>query len=127
METVNTVAVAADGAAAPPGFGGGSILLIVLFIAVFYFIAIRPQNKQMNEKRAMISNIRAEDAVVTIGGIHGVVVKADEDEDTLFLRVAPGVEIEFLKAAVQNITNRDWREEFPQFQKKGLFAPRENK
>ncbi|MDR1321640.1 MAG: preprotein translocase subunit YajC [Gracilibacteraceae bacterium] len=125
METLNAAASAVDApAAAAPGFGGQTIILVVLFIAVFYFIAIRPQNKQMTEKRAMLSSIRREDTIVTIGGIHGIVVKVEEDEDTLYVRVAPGVEVEFLKAAIQTITNRDWREEFPQFQKKGLFGPK---
>jgi preprotein translocase subunit YajC len=123
---VNT---AAEGgaAAAAPGFGLNSIILIVLFIGVFYFIMIRPQSKQMNEKRTMLNDLRLEDTVVTIGGIHGVVTRVDEDEETIILRVAPEVEIEFLKAAVQTITNRDWREAYPQFQKKSLFAPRSNK
>jgi preprotein translocase subunit YajC len=121
------IKTAAEGAAGTPAFGGGSILIVVLFIAVFYFIAIRPQSKQMNEKRTMLGNLRPEDAVVTIGGIHGVVVRSDEDEETIILRVAPGVEIEFLKAAVQSITNRDWRDEFPQYKKKSLFAPRGDK
>ncbi|MDR1603385.1 MAG: preprotein translocase subunit YajC [Gracilibacteraceae bacterium] len=125
---VNTAA--GDAAAAAPGFGLNSIVLIVLFIGVFYFIAIRPQSKQVNEKRAMLSDIRPGDDVVTIGGIHGVVVQVNEDEDddeAIVLRVAPEVEIKFLKAAVQNITNRDWREGFPQFQKKGMFVRKGDK
>ncbi|MDR1961112.1 MAG: preprotein translocase subunit YajC [Gracilibacteraceae bacterium] len=121
------IAAATEGTTTAPGGGSSMIILLVAFVAIFYFIAIRPQSRQMKEKQAMLSNMRPDDAIVTIGGINGVVVKADEDEDTIIVRVAPGVEMEFLKAAVQSIKNRDWREEFPQFQKKGLFAPKDGR
>jgi preprotein translocase subunit YajC len=87
------------------------ILPIVLFVAILYFLMIRPQSKQQKERKLLLSSIRIKDKVTTIGGIHGTVTKVKED--TVIIRVAQNVEIEFEKHAVQNITNRNYKDSAP--------------
>ena len=75
-----------------------------LIILVFYFLIIRPQNKKQKETQAMLSSIRKNDRVTTIGGIRGV-VQAVKD-DTVIIKVDDNVKLEFSKSAVSAVNNR---------------------
>ena len=60
-------------------FGGSSPLVGTLFMyaaiaAIFYFILIRPQQKQRKEHELLINTLKKGDEVVTAGGIVGEVV-----------------------------------------------------
>ncbi len=63
--------------------GGGSglvsILMIVGFIALMYFMLIRPQKKQQKKEKEMRDNLQIGDEIITIGGIYGRVVSLKED------------------------------------------------
>jgi preprotein translocase subunit YajC len=87
------------------------LLPIVLFVVIIYFLMIRPQNKQQKERKMLLASIRTRDKVITIGGLHGTVTKVKED--SVILRIAQNVEVEFEKTAVQSITNRDYRDSAP--------------
>ncbi len=80
------------------GIGIGMILFWVLIFGVFYFILIRPQQKQQKEHRKLISELKAGDHIVTIGGFKGVITQAKEDG--FKVRLAPEVEMEIIKSAV---------------------------
>ena len=62
------------------------IVPLALMLVVWYFLLIRPQRKKDKEHKDMISSLKKNDEVVTIGGIHGVVVLVKEK--TLTVRVA---------------------------------------
>ncbi len=49
------------------------------FIAIFYFLIIRPQKKREAQTREMRDNLRVGDKIVTIGGINGKVAKISDD------------------------------------------------
>jgi len=85
------------------------LIWLVVFFAIIYFIIIRPQNKQQKARREMLDSLRVKDKVITIGGIHGTITKINEDN--VMIKVADGVEIEFLRQAVQSIENRDYKED----------------
>lgn len=57
----------------------------------------------------MLDSVRLRDKVVTIGGIHGTVTKLNED--TVIVKVANNVELEFIRPAIQSIENRDYKED----------------
>ena len=73
------------------------IPLIFLFV-VFYFLLIRPQRKKQQEHQLMIAGIKKNDEVVTVGGMHGVVVNVKER--TFVLRVDDNTKVEIDKTAV---------------------------
>ena len=50
-----------------------SVLPFVLIMGVMYFFMIRPQQRQAQEKQQMLQALKKGDAIVTIGGLHGVV------------------------------------------------------
>ncbi len=87
--------------------GGGimSFLPMIAIIAIFYFLMIRPQQKQAKRLREMREAFQVNDRVITGGGIHGVItnikgnvvtvriadgVKIDVDRDSLHLEGAQG-------------------------------------
>lgn len=51
-----------------------TILMYAAIGAIFYFILLRPQQKQRREHDAMIRSLRKGDEIVTAGGVIGEVV-----------------------------------------------------
>jgi len=65
------------------GAGQSNILaslfpLLVLF-AIFYFLVIRPQQKQAKQHKEMVASLKKGDKIVTTGGLIAEVVKPEED------------------------------------------------
>jgi preprotein translocase subunit YajC len=89
------------------GFGMmSSLLIMVLLFAVMYFILIRPQKKKEKEQKAMQSDLRMGDEVVTIGGVVGLVVKIADD--TVVIECGDRSRIRMKKWAIQeNVTVRE--------------------
>ncbi|MCM8786534.1 MAG: preprotein translocase subunit YajC [Candidatus Omnitrophica bacterium] len=65
---------------------------------IVYFILIKPQQKRQQEHIQMINSLKKNDEVVTIGGIHGVIVNVKEK--TFVLRIDDNVKIEIDKNAI---------------------------
>ncbi|NLX58381.1 MAG: preprotein translocase subunit YajC [Phycisphaerae bacterium] len=63
---------------APGGFQPSMLLMMGVMLVVLYFVMFRPQKKQEKKRREMLSAMKKNDHVVTIGGIHGVVYSVDE-------------------------------------------------
>ena len=74
------------------------VLTLALMVGIFYFLLIRPQQRRARQQRDLVQSLDVGDEVVTIGGIHGVIVEIDEDEVTL--DVGGGTRIRFVKQAV---------------------------
>ncbi len=80
----------ADGQAPtnPPGAGPFAMLLPLGMIAlVFWFLFLRPQRKEQQQRQAMITNIKKNDRVVTVGGIYGVVTNVHREADEITIKV----------------------------------------
>ena len=52
--------------------------LILLFV-IFYFLIIRPQQKQQKAHKEMLESLKKGDTIVTNGGLIAEVVKPEED------------------------------------------------
>ena len=91
---------------APPGGSGSSqVMMQLLFFgaifAIFYFLLIRPQQKQKADRQRMLDAVKRGDRVVTSGGLHGVVTGLNEH--TVTLRVSDQVKLEFDRAAIGRV------------------------
>ena len=84
---------------------GSQVVMIPLMIALFYLLAIRPQQQQRKELLARIAAIQQGDKVITQAGIHGIIHNVREK--TVVIKVADGVMIEFDKAAIATILKKD--------------------
>ena len=82
-----------------------SLLYIIGLFVILYFLMIRPQQQRQKKHQEMIKNLKANERIVTIGGIYGTIVKIKED--SLILKIADNTEIEILKTAVSRVENRD--------------------
>jgi preprotein translocase subunit YajC len=98
MTFLETVAYAAEGAAAPADAIWQQVIFIGGFIAIFYFLLWRPQSKRRKEHQALMAGISKGDEVVTVGGIVGLVTKVEDD--FIKVQVAPGTEFRVQKSAV---------------------------
>lgn len=82
-----------------------NFLLIVLyavgFIAIFYFMAIRPQQRQRRAHEELVSAIKPGDEVITAGGMFGT-VKRTEDA-VITLQIAKNVDIRVARKAVTEV------------------------
>ena len=74
----------------------------ILIFFVFYFLIIKPQKDKQKEQKKMIDNLKKNDAVVTVSGIHGTIVLVKEK--TVMVRVDDNVKIEFDKDAIASAT-----------------------
>jgi len=87
------------GASGQSGFIG--LLPIVLMFGLLYFLMIRPQMKRAKEQRQMIDGLQKGDEVITSGGVVGKITKLGETY--LTVEIAPSIEINVQKAAVQTL------------------------
>lgn len=76
-------------------------LPLLLVFGIFYFLIIRPQQKQAKQHQAMLKNIEKGNQVVTVGGIHGKVVGVAEN--ILTLEIADNVKIKVERSGVQSL------------------------
>jgi preprotein translocase subunit YajC len=92
-------------AQSPSGQGGGSAMVQLAFFAaifaIFYFLLIRPQQKQKRERETMLTAVKPGDRVVMSSGLHGTVVKLSDNAVTL--KVADQVRLEFDRSAIGRI------------------------
>ena len=75
---------------------------VVGFIAIFYFLAIRPQQKQRKSHEQLVSSVKRGDKVVSIGGIYGTVKRVEEG--FIVMEVSKGVEVKLARRAIAEIT-----------------------
>jgi preprotein translocase subunit YajC len=94
----------AQGGGSGPGGFAAPFLTFGLLIAIFYFLLIRPQQKQRKEHAKMIEELKKGDQVVTQGGIHGSVYKIKDD--TVSLEVADGVRLRVSKSAITGMRGK---------------------
>lgn len=94
------LAEAADAAAGTPAVSGAITqgLLLGGFIAIFYFLILRPQTKRAKMHRELVNSIQEGDEVVTTGGMLGKVTKVQEQY--LSIKIAENVNIQVQKQAV---------------------------
>ncbi|MBP3620810.1 MAG: preprotein translocase subunit YajC [Lachnospiraceae bacterium] len=56
-----------------------TILIIVLWLAVFYFMLIRPQKKQQKQRDELNRSMEPGDSIMTTGGFYGTLLDIVDD------------------------------------------------
>jgi preprotein translocase subunit YajC len=56
-----------------------SLLPLIVLFGIFYFLIIRPQQKQVKSHKEMLEALKKGDKIVTNGGLICEVVKAEEE------------------------------------------------
>jgi preprotein translocase subunit YajC len=78
---------------------------LALFFLVIYFFIMKPEKKRRTEVYEMQSRLKADDKIVTIGGIHGIVDDIKEDVVTIIL--ISGAKMKIEKAAIRTILDEE--------------------
>ncbi|KKM06018.1 hypothetical protein LCGC14_1748240 [marine sediment metagenome] len=89
------------------GKQGNMMTLIVpfaLMFAILYLLIIRPQRRKQKHLQEMITNVRKHDNVVTMGGVHGVVISVKEKEIIVRVDDNKDVKLKIDKSAVTSVS-----------------------
>ena len=102
-------ATGADKAAAP-GLGE-QMYYLPLFAGMgllFYFVFLRPMQKEKKQREALLSQIKKNDEVILSSGIYASVVGVADDKDEVTVKIADNTRIRVLKGTIaRNLTNEE--------------------
>ena len=83
--------------------------MIAGILLMGYFMLIRPQKQKEQEMRNLVQNLKENDRVVTIGGIHGVVTNVQRDVERVTIRVdeSTGAKLRVNLSAISRVLTGD--------------------
>ena len=81
------------------------ILLAAMFV-LLWALLIRPQRRKQMEQQQLLASIEPGDEVLTVGGIYGIVIDID-DEDDLIVEIAEGIQVRVARRAVGGVVKPD--------------------
>ncbi len=107
---ISTLNLLAQDAAPAAPTGIGAVLnnplfpLVGLFI-LFYFIFVLPERRRKGEEAKMMSSLKKNDRIVTVGGIHGTIVAAPSDSDVVTVKIdeAGNTRIKLNRSAISKV------------------------
>ena len=76
-----------------------SMLLMLGMVVVLYFFMIRPQMKKAKQQKEFASGIQTGANIVTISGIHGKILK-ENDDNTLQVEIARNMQVKMERSAI---------------------------
>lgn len=102
-----TLLLAQTDGATPAGGGllGNPLVMMGLMVVMFYFLLIRPQQRQRKELQQRIDSLKNGDRVITTAGIHAIVHNIKDK--TVTLKIADGTMVEFDKQAVATVHKKE--------------------
>ena len=85
--------------------GIGQFIPLILIFVIFYFFLIRPQQKKVNEHKAMVESLKRGDKVITSGGITGTVERIIDNEK-IEVEISENVKVEVIRqTGIQGLVN----------------------
>jgi len=89
-----------------------TLVPLAVVILVMYYILIYPQRKKQKEHQKMLSELKKNDRVVTVGGVHGIVKSVGDKEVVLVVDDSNKIKMTFSREAVSRIirTEEDEKE-----------------
>jgi len=82
----------------------GPVIVIAVLLALGWVFLMRPVRRRQRAHQAMQDDVQVGDEIITAGGIHAVVRRADGDE--LRVEIAPGVLVTLDRRAVAAVADR---------------------
>jgi preprotein translocase subunit YajC len=118
------IAEAGDAPANPPPAGdkppagglesllGSPLLMIAMLVFIFYFIVLRPGQKEKAKRQNMLGAIKKNDRVLTIGGIYGVVMNVHREADEITLKVDEdsNIKLKVTMSSIARVVSNDLSE-----------------
>ena len=85
--------------------GNAAVIMLVqmgLFVAIFYFLLIRPQSKEQKKRQEMIAAVQKGDEIVTNGGIVGKITGTSQHRVVI---ESAGSKIEIDRVGIARVLN----------------------
>jgi preprotein translocase subunit YajC len=76
-------------------------LPLIAMFAIFYFLLIRPQQKQRRERQSLLQSLKKGDRVITVSGIYGMIKEINDNVITL--RIADNVNVKMVREGVNSV------------------------
>jgi len=85
------------------------MFLAPVLILLFYVIVLRPaQKRQQQERDSLLTGLKKNDKVITIGGIYGTVISVSDTEDEVVVKVDDNTRLKMTKSSIsKNLTNEE--------------------
>jgi len=85
---------------------------MVVLLGLMWFLMIRPQQRKMQQQRALLQALEPGQEVLTAGGIFGTITDVDIEE--VVLQIAPDVEVRVDKRAIASVVEAEEVEDEPE-------------
>lgn len=82
-----------------------SFIPILAIFAIFYFILIRPQQKQLKEHEKMLQALKKGDKILTTGGLYGVIMGIKGED--LEVKFSETVKLTLARSAVAKLLSSE--------------------
>ena len=73
----------------------------LLLVGIFYMLLLRPEQKHRREHDTLLANLKKNDQVVMVSGMHGRVLTTGDK--VLTVEIAPRVQVTVDRSAVQRV------------------------
>ncbi|MCL4127301.1 UNVERIFIED_CONTAM: hypothetical protein GTU68_027659 [Idotea baltica] len=75
--------------------------MLIGFVILFYFIIIRPQQREQKQRLEKMNSLKKNDKIVTNGGIVGTISAFSDDGTTVTVKVDDNTRIKFLRDSIR--------------------------
>ncbi len=89
--------------------GFGFLVPMVLVILIFYFLIIRPQQKERKAHEQLLDSLKSGDKVITSGGLLGTVHSVTEK--TVQLKLGDKMKVKILRSAIRGFQGESFENE----------------
>ena len=76
----------------------GTFIMLAVWVVIIYLFMILPNKKKQKKQKEMMSDLKAGDTIVTIGGIKGVI--STLEESFVVIRIDKGVHMTIRRTAI---------------------------
>ncbi len=96
LEALMLIGAPPQGGEAPSPFA--MFLPIAAILVIYYFLLVRPQQRQAQQHRKLISSLKKGDEVITDSGLIGSIISVHDDY--VIVKAAENVKLKFVKSKV---------------------------
>ncbi len=87
-----------------------SLIILLAMFVLLWAVLIRPQRMKQRAQQQMLSQIDPGDEILTVGGIYGIVVEVEDDDD-LVVEIADGIHVRISRRAVATVDKPEEEDE----------------
>ena len=74
---------------------------------LFYFMIMRPQGREKQQRQELLNTLKKNDKVITIGGLIGTVANLSPDGKEVTLKVDDNTKLRFLRSSIQTVVTAE--------------------